>query len=149
MILTMISWSKLWYHRQLWYHSNARFQMPSYMMSLYRAWPDIWISRYDIGYQIPDIGINIGFNIGYPNIGMFRIPILGSISGSISRAESGIPISACWECRYRVQYRVQYRVSRYRGQMTRYDNQYRVWYRVPLNPDGPGWCLALMFVITV
>jgi hypothetical protein len=53
-------------------------------------------SRHDIGssYQIPDIGINIGFKSG-------------SISGSIS----GIPILACTEYRYLVQYRVQYRVK--------------------------------------
>ncbi len=57
-------------------------------------------------YQIPDTGINIGINIGYPDIGMHRIPTSGSMSGSIS----GIPISACTEYRYRVQYRVQYRV---------------------------------------
>jgi hypothetical protein len=38
---------------------------------------------------MPDIGINIGFNTGYPDISMYRLPMSGSISGSIS----GIPIS--------------------------------------------------------
>ncbi len=54
-------------------------------------WPDIGTSRHDIGYQMPDIGINIGINIGCPDIGMYRILISGSISGSIS----GILILAC------------------------------------------------------
>ena len=75
-------------------------------MSRYRVFPDIGTSRHDIGYQIPDIGTNIGINIGYPDIGMSRIPISGSMSGSIS----GIPIPTCTEYRYSAQYRVQYRV---------------------------------------
>jgi hypothetical protein len=51
--------------------------------------PDIGTSRHDTGYQIPDIGIDIGFRIEYPDIGMLRIPISGSKSGSIL----GIPMS--------------------------------------------------------
>jgi hypothetical protein len=42
-----------------------------------------------IGYSIPDIGFNIGFDIEYSDIGLYQLPISGSISGSIS----GIPIS--------------------------------------------------------
>ena len=72
----------------------------------------------DIVNHIPDIGINIGYNIGCPNIGdmisryrcQYRVPI------------SGVPISGYQShryrqphTRYRDQYRVQHRVSRYRG----------------------------------
>lgn len=44
----------------------------------------------DIVYLVPDIGFNIGTNIGYPDIGVSKT-------------------------RYRCQYRIQYRVTRYRG----------------------------------
>ncbi len=47
----------------------------------------------DIVHYIPDIGVNIGTNIGMPDIGNCNNP-------------------------YRCQYRTQYRVSRYRGSRT-------------------------------
>jgi hypothetical protein len=53
------------------------------------VFPDIGTSRHDIGYQIPDIGTNIGINIGYPDIGMYRIPI--SMSSSYRPGRSTMP----------------------------------------------------------
>ena len=60
----------------------------------------------DIVNHIPDIGINIGINIGCPDIGdmifryrcQYRVPI------------SGVPISGYDSHRYRGQYRARYRV---------------------------------------
>ena len=60
----------------------------------------------DIVNHIPDIGINIGYNIGCPDIGdmisryrcQYRVPI------------SGVPISGYDSHRYRSQYRTRYRV---------------------------------------
>ncbi len=60
----------------------------------------------DIVNYIPDIGINIGYNIGCPDIGdmisrylcQYRVPILG------------VPISAYDSHRYRSQYRTRYRI---------------------------------------
>ncbi len=60
----------------------------------------------DIVVHIPDIWINIGYNIGCPDIGdmisryqcQYRVPI------------SGVPISGNDSHRYRSQYRTRYRV---------------------------------------
>ena len=62
----------------------------------------------DIGHHIPDIGINIGINVGYHDIGdmisryrcQYRVPI------------SGIPISGKDSHRYRIKYRTRYRVTK-------------------------------------
>ena len=62
----------------------------------------------DICHHIPDIGINIGINIGYHDIGdmisryrcQYRVPI------------SGIPISGKDSHRYRIKYRTRYRVTK-------------------------------------
>ncbi len=77
-----------------------------YRISISGTYPISGHHVTDIVNHIPDIGINIGYNIGCPDIGdmitryrsQYRVPI------------SGVPISGYDSHRYRSQYRTLYRV---------------------------------------